>query len=589
MPFPTSWTRRLKLRHIAFLLLLLSGAIPLAVTNGLLISQNRELLRTEEKSYLTASAQSLSRQLDDYLAASRGQLEMIGQGILAPPGPRRIEERLREPWVSSYLAQFARGERQPLALRVLDRSGVGWRFASPEIGEAPERMLDEAHRVALETGRSTYRFSVLSRANQPVAALAVPVKGADDAPVMVIEALIRLGLVEAVFDREAKGSVQVFLIDRDGRLLWSEGAGESVQRLIEESDLVRDFAKKPLSLTAEYDLQTEAGPVAMLGMVSPVVESGWGVIVHKPAAAAFEAARRMVIGALLAALLLLLLAVLFALYASRWVGQPIRELSETAHQIAAGNFGERLPERQAVAELADLSSDFNRMAGHVEDHVARLKDAASRNRDLFISSIRAFAAAIDAKDPYTRGHSERVAELSRTIARSLGLNEEFQQKLWIGALLHDVGKIGIEDAILQKSAVLSPEEFELMKAHPVIGVEILQSIDPLREMLPAVRSHHEGWNGRGYPDGLRGEAIPLMARIVAVADTFDAITTSRPYQKAYEPHYAAELITELAGSRFDAKVVTAFLRAFEGGALLREFNEKTRPGLEVELPIAARI
>jgi HD-GYP domain-containing protein (c-di-GMP phosphodiesterase class II) len=108
-------------------------------------------------------------------------------------------------------------------------------------------------------------------------------------------------------------------------------------------------------------------------------------------------------------------------------------------------------------------------------------------------------------------------------------------------------------------------------------------------MLPAVRWHHEGWNGRGYPDGLKGEAIPLMARIVAVADTFDAITTSRPYSAAYEPRYAAELITQLAGSRFDAKVVTAFLRAFEGGVLLRELDNRTRPGLEVELPLAANI
>ena len=155
--------------------------------------------------------------------------------------------------------------------------------------------------------------------------------------------------------------------------------------------------------------------------------------------------------------------------------------------------------------------------------------------------------------------------------------------------MHDVGKIGIEDRVLNKSGVLTPEEFEQMKAHPAIGAEILQSIEPLKEMLPAVRWHHENWNGKGYPDGLRGAAIPLMARIVAVADCFDAITTNRPYQKAYEARYAAELITQLAGSRFDAKVVTAFLRAFEGGSLLEDLNERTRPGLEVELPIAAYI
>ncbi|MEO7795054.1 MAG: HD domain-containing phosphohydrolase [Thermoanaerobaculia bacterium] len=576
---------------MAFLLLLLSGAIPLAITNWLLIAQNRELLVTEEKSFLTSSAQSLSRELDDYLAGARRELEQLGAGTVAPPGPALVEERLREPWVTTYLQQFVRGARQPLALRVLDFAGTGWRFSVPDLEESPERALDEAFDAALAQKTAIYRFAVLPRTNEPVAALAVPIRDEHGAVSMIVESLIRLRLMEAVLERDAKGQgqAQVFLVDRDGSLLWSEGASPSVQQALARSNLLRDFAQKPLNLTSEYTLDSERGAIAMLGMVSPVEESGWGVVVHRPVAAAFESARRMVISALLATVLLLLLAVLFALYASRWLGQPIRQLSETAHGIATGKFGERLPEQRIVVELADLSADFNLMAGYVEDHVAKLKEAARQNRELFISSIRAFAAAIDAKDPYTRGHSERVAELSRTIAKSLGQNEDFQHKIWIGALLHDVGKIGIEDRVLNKSGVLTPEEFEQMKAHPVIGEEILQSIEPLREMLPAVRWHHESWNGKGYPDGLRGAAIPLMARIVAVADCFDAITTNRPYQKAYEALYAAELITQLAGSRFDAKVVTAFLRAFEGGTLVEDLNERTRPGLEIELPIAAYI
>ena len=127
-----------------------------------------------------------------------------------------------------------------------------------------------------------------------------------------------------------------------------------------------------------------------------------------------------------------------------------------------------------------------------------------------------------------------------------------------------------------------------MKRHPSVGAEILNTLDDLREMLPAVRWHHETWNGRGYPDGLRGEDIPLMARIVAVADCFDAITTDRPYQKGYEPRYASEVITTLAGSRFDAKVVTAFLRAFEVGDLVVEASDATLVAqLEADLPAAA--
>jgi len=581
--------RRFNLRHVAFLLLLLSGAIPLTVTNWLLISQNRELLETEERSSLTASAQSLSRELDDYLAGARRELAQLGSALLAPPGPGAILERLREPWVSEYLQRFASGSYQPLSLRVLEPGGTGWRLSPPDLGEAPESALDEAFALAARSGQVSYRFAVLEPGDDPVAALAVPVLRAPGEVAMVVESLLRLRLMEAIFEREARGDVQVFLVDRDGRMLWSRGASEPIERALADSNLVRDFAKKPLSLTSQYTLRGERGPIELLGQVSPVVESGWGVVVHKPVAASFEAARKMVISAVLATVLLLLLAVIFALVASRWIGQPIRRFSETTHEIAAGNFGMRLEERRVVAELADLATDFNRMSGHVQEHVEKLREAARQNRELFIGSIRAFAATIDAKDPYTRGHSERVAELSRQIARTMGLNEDLLHKLWIGALLHDVGKIGIEDRILKKSGVLTPEEFEQMKAHPTIGAEILQPIEPLREMLPAVRWHHENWNGRGYPEGLRGEEIPLMARIVAVADCYDAITTSRPYQAAYEPRYAAELITQLAGSRFDAKVVTAFLRAFEGGGLVLDVNDRTRPGFDVELPIAANI
>jgi putative nucleotidyltransferase with HDIG domain len=207
------------------------------------------------------------------------------------------------------------------------------------------------------------------------------------------------------------------------------------------------------------------------------------------------------------------------------------------------------------------------MGEHLERHVAQLRQAARVNRELFIGSLRAFSAAIDARDPYTRGHSERVAALSRTTARHLGLPEEAQERVWIAALLHDVGKIGIDDRILKKGGVLTPEEYEEMKAHPAIGADILSPIEQLREMIPAVRWHHEGWNGRGYPDGLRGESIPLIARIVAVADTFDAITTSRPYQEGYTAEFALQTITHMAGARFDAKIVTAFLGAFERGEI----------------------
>jgi HD-GYP domain-containing protein (c-di-GMP phosphodiesterase class II) len=175
-----------------------------------------------------------------------------------------------------------------------------------------------------------------------------------------------------------------------------------------------------------------------------------------------------------------------------------------------------------------------------------------------------------------------VAAFSRTISRYLQLPEETQHKIWIGALLHDVGKIGVEDRILRKDGVLAPDEYEQMKMHTVIGAEIMAPIEQLKEMIPAIRWHHEAWNGRGYPDGLKGEQIPLFARIVAVADTFDAITTNRPYQQAYSLQFAVETITRLTGSRFDAKIVTAFLRAFEAGEIRAGTSRPSRIETTVE-------
>ena len=140
------------------------------------------------------------------------------------------------------------------------------------------------------------------------------------------------------------------------------------------------------------------------------------------------------------------------------------------------------------------------------------------------------------------------------------------------------------------SMAAAKARIELMKTHPTIGAEILAPIEQLRDMLPIVRWHHENWNGRGYPDALRGDEIPLSARIVAVADCYDAVTTDRPYQAAYQPRYAAEVITKLAGSRFDAKVVTAFLRAYEMGDLEKLVGASaSASAIEVEVPVAANV
>jgi HD-GYP domain-containing protein (c-di-GMP phosphodiesterase class II) len=150
------------------------------------------------------------------------------------------------------------------------------------------------------------------------------------------------------------------------------------------------------------------------------------------------------------------------------------------------------------------------------------------------------------------------------------LDEKTVETISISALLHDVGKIGIDDKILKKPGFLTPEEFEIMKQHPVKGFNIMKTIEQMRNVLPGLRSHHEQWDGNGYPDRLKGEEIPLIARIIAVADTLDAMTTNRPYQQALTFQFAVEKINKNVGVKYDKNVVAAFNRAIEEGDLMVE-------------------
>ncbi len=174
------------------------------------------------------------------------------------------------------------------------------------------------------------------------------------------------------------------------------------------------------------------------------------------------------------------------------------------------------------------------------------------------------AVAVEAKDPYTEGHLHRLEEYASQISSALTLPARTKQVNRYGALLHDIGKIGISEAILNKPGKLTPEEFAIIKQHPEIGERICRPLRFGADVAPIVRGHHERWDGGGYPDGLAGEAIPLGARIVAVADAFDAMTTDRPYRKALALEKAWEILREGAGSQWDAAVVEAFAAAQAG-------------------------
>lgn len=187
--------------------------------------------------------------------------------------------------------------------------------------------------------------------------------------------------------------------------------------------------------------------------------------------------------------------------------------------------------------------------------------------ELFLGTIQAMTASIDAKDPYTNGHSQRVSDFSVAIGRQMDLPPEELHQLRIGALLHDIGKIGIPDNILGKPGHLTDDEFEKMRKHPSIGAGIMKNVRLLKEELPALSEHHEHIDGSGYPSGLSGEQISLFGRIVAVADVFDALTSDRPYRKAMDVEDVLNRLQQDSGSHFDAKCVQALLGAYIAGEI----------------------
>jgi HD-GYP domain-containing protein (c-di-GMP phosphodiesterase class II) len=207
------------------------------------------------------------------------------------------------------------------------------------------------------------------------------------------------------------------------------------------------------------------------------------------------------------------------------------------------------------------------MGGEIQKAIEEIRKQATINKDLFMGSIRMLANAIDEKDPYTRGHSERVAYYSMVIARHLGMRPDEVEKVHLSGIIHDVGKIGIEDKILRKASALTDEEYEIMKQHPTKGAHILDAVPALKAMAGAGLMHHENVDGSGYPDGLKGDAIPLLGRIVSVADAFDAMTTDRPYSKAMTFEAALARLRFLAGKKFDLKCVEAMEKASAAGDL----------------------
>ena len=549
----------------------LVALVPLVVSHLILIGINRDSLQTLEKQYLTRSAVQISNDLQNLLVSNRQQMNKIASSILMmgkalPPGSDPFTYAAQSGWIADSITP----DGDLIAIRALNAQGEGAEAVPAQLDSVVIAEMAIAQKVALAGTESSGRIQHLTARNEPVMVMAVPVRDGNATIGTVVGLITLRRIVDRIRD-EGKADVTAFLVDRDGRvLIHSEPAIDVQHPNFSHLKLVKEFAsaRVPLRLVESYD---DRG-VKVLGTVAPAA-SNVAVIVQKPEKRAFASVDEMIRATVYWVAVALALAIVAAVLFASGIARPIRLLAERTREIAEGNYNQRV-ELKTHNEIGELAQNFNAMSGSIERAIEQLKKAAHENSLLFLNSVRMLAAAIDAKDPYTRGHSERVARYSIGIGKNLQLPEKEMRNLRISALLHDVGKIGIADRILRKPGALSDDEFEVMKGHPAKGAAIMSGVAQLIDIIPGMKYHHEKWSGGGYPDGLEGEQIPMQARIVAIADTFDAMTTNRPYQKAMEIGYVVEKIKSFAGTRFDPRVVDAFVNAVKRGDI--QIEEQVR-------------
>ena len=318
-----------------------------------------------------------------------------------------------------------------------------------------------------------------------------------------------------------------------------------VLKKTEDGTVVRRISAAPGSF-----IEVESPIVFMKKSLGSVVLSvDWSVL-----STAQDAARRTLIGVFA---IILIVGMVSGVLLSSSLTKPIKELSAGVEELKRGGKGKPL-RIFSKDELGRLTASFNEMSALITSQRDRLARNAQELEEAYVSTVRVVAAAIDARDSYTLGHSTRVSDLAVALARELGGSGQEMEDIEIACLFHDVGKIKIPDAILHKTGRLDPAEWEEMKRHPEYGAEILGKAPSLRRFIPAVRHHHEWYDGSGYPDGLRGEAIPRAAAIISLADAYDAMTSDRPYRKAMTGDKALVTIRESSGKQFSPQLTSIF-------------------------------
>ncbi|MBS1849792.1 MAG: HD domain-containing protein [Acidobacteria bacterium] len=563
---------RIPILYVILSVLLVISVVPMYFYSAQVEAINRDRLITNERLLQNTVTRSLADDISQHQESLRMMLANLSSALQVASGGDITSAHVEAPELRALLENFISSSDDLAYSTLLNAEAKGISAGRIAPDAFLQRELERAYNAAREGRAYSGQALVVGsgKSARTVILVSTPVSYGGRF----------LGMIAAVEDLQFlirrlqevnRGGLTPYVVDSEGRLVAGATPDYATGQDMNHLEIVRNFVEQGsksqfVVATREFDLKQGKNVTRMLGTYSPVLNLDWAVVVQKPRDEAYRGVFEMQHTARLLAILAVLASVGISILAARKITNPLEVLTESSHAIARGDFSQRvlLKSRTEIGELADT---FNTMSEELEHYVHDLKRAANENRDLFMGSIQMLAGAVDEKDPYTRGHSDRVTRYSVMIAKELGLPEDFLETVRVSAQLHDVGKIGIEDRILKKPGALTPEEFEIMKTHTTKGANILRSVKQLSDMLPGIELHHESLDGRGYPHGLKDEDIPLLPRIIAVADTFDALTTNRPYQQAHDPKDALRIIHSLSGKRLDPKAVAALDALYERGEI----------------------
>jgi putative nucleotidyltransferase with HDIG domain len=502
---------------------------------------------------------------NDRLQQLRAATNTAGIDALVARGDAAAAGRLLGPIV---------GNAQPehLVLRVLDKSGrqlvglsrTGATVETRSDGAAYGSQAAIQHALRGDRDALGDKYIFVASETPPMLYWAAPIWTETETPTVAGAVLLGQSLTEIAQTITGSSSLAVGFYDSSGTVLASSLAGSpslssEVRQEVTPDTPVRvatQWNGRPYRLLVN-DWTMRGAQLGYLAVAVPADDLSGSLN-----------AIRLVLVALFGAIALG--TILIGLALADRITRPIDQLVASMRVVSAGDYSRRV-QVESPDEIGYLATTFNEMTAALQEQIRARDEAYFRN-------LEALARVIDARDPYTFEHSARVAAISLELAKGMNLAEADLVVLRRAGLLHDVGKIGVSDKILAKTGPLNDEEWASIRRHPVIGYEMLKDVPFLQPSLDPIRHHHERWDGEGYPDGLKGASISQLARIVTLADAFDAMTSDRPYRKGFSFEFAARTMISEAGRQFDPAVVDAFkARKAEIFARLEEMGKKPTP------------